>query len=175
MYRLRRYLKGHYLECFLAPGFKGLEAILQLFVPLVMAQIIDVGIAQNDTAYILWHAALLVGLAVFCYGVSVVAQYFSSKLAAQFGTALRDDLFHHVMTLPREDVDKLGRASLITRITNDTQQAQDGLNLFFRLILRTPSSSWAPSSRPSSWTARRAPAFWCPRWRPRPSSWASCA
>ncbi len=138
MYRLRRYLKGHYLECFLAPGFKGLEAILQLFVPLVMAQIIDVGIAQNDTAYILWHAALLVGLAVFCYGVSVVAQYFSSKLAAQFGTALRDDLFHHVMTLPREDVDKLGRASLITRITNDTQQAQDGLNLFFRLILRTP-------------------------------------
>ena len=138
MFRLRRYLKGHYFECFLAPAFKGLEAILQLFVPLVMAQVIDVGIAQNDTAYILWHGAALVGLGVFCYGISVVAQYFSSKLAAQFGTALRDDLFHHVMTLPREDVDRLGRASLITRITNDTQQTQDGLNLFFRLILRSP-------------------------------------
>lgn len=138
MFRLRRYLKGHYFECFLAPAFKGLEAILQLFVPLVMAQVIDVGIAQNDTAYILWHGAVLVGLGVFCYGISVVAQYFSSKLAAQFGTALRDDLFHHVMTLPREDVDRLGRASLITRITNDTQQTQDGLNLFFRLILRSP-------------------------------------
>ncbi len=138
MFRLRRYLKGHYFECFLAPAFKGLEAILQLIVPLVMAQVIDVGIAQNDTAYILWHGAALVGLGVFCYAVSVVAQYFSSKLAAQFGTALRDDLFHHVMTLPREDVDGLGRASLITRITNDTQQTQDGLNMFFRLILRSP-------------------------------------
>ncbi len=138
MFRLRRYLKGHYFECFLAPAFKGLEAILQLIVPLVMAEVIDVGIAQGDTNYILWHGAALVGLGVICYGVSVVAQYFSSKLASQFGTALRDDLFHHVMTLPREDVDRLGRASLITRITNDTQQAQDGLNLFFRLILRSP-------------------------------------
>ncbi len=138
MFRLRRYLKGHYFECFLAPAFKGLEAILQLIVPLVMAEVIDVGIAQGDTSYILWHGAALVGLGVICYGVSVVAQYFSSKLASQFGTALRDDLFHHVMTLPREDVDRLGRASLITRITNDTQQAQDGLNLFFRLILRSP-------------------------------------
>ncbi len=138
MFKLRRYLRGHYLECVLAPTFKGLEAILQLIVPLVMAQVIDVGIANADTSFILWHAGALVVLAFFCYGVAIVAQYFSSKLAAQFGAAVRDDLFHHIMTLSREDIDRLGRSSLVTRITNDTQQAQDGLNLFFRLILRSP-------------------------------------
>ena len=138
MFKLRRYLRGHYLECVLAPGFKGLEAILQLFVPLVMAEVIDVGIANADTAYILWHGALLVLLGLFCYGISVVAQWYSSKLAAHFGRGLRDDLFRHVMSLPRADIEALGAASLVTRITNDAQQTQDGLNLFFRLILRSP-------------------------------------
>lgn len=138
MFKLRRYLRGHYLECVLAPSFKGLEAILQLLVPLVMSEVIDVGIARADTAYILLHAGSLVLLAVFCYAISIVAQYFSSKLAAQFGTALRDDLFRHVMSLSREDIDGIGRSSLVTRLTNDSQQTQDGLNLFFRLILRSP-------------------------------------
>lgn len=138
MYELRRYLRGHYLECVLAPAFKGLEAILQLLVPLVMAQVIDVGIASRDASYVLWHGAALAGLGVFCYVVSVVAQYYSSKLASAWGTALRDDLFRHVMSLSRQDVDAVGRASLVTRLTNDSQQAQDGLNMFFRLILRTP-------------------------------------
>ncbi len=138
MFKLRRYLRGHYLECVLAPTFKGLEAILQLLVPIVMSEVIDVGIANADTGFILLHAGSLVLLAVFCYAISIVAQYFSSKLAAQFGCALRDDLFRHVMTLSREDIDRIGRSSLVTRITNDTQQTQDGLNLFFRLILRSP-------------------------------------
>lgn len=138
MFKLRRYLRGHYLECVLAPAFKGLEAILQLIVPLVMAQVIDVGIANGDKPFILLHAGALVLLAMFCYVVAIVAQYFSSKLAAQFGVACRDDLFRHVLTLSREDIDRLGRATLVTRITNDTQQVQDGLNLFFRLILRSP-------------------------------------
>ena len=138
MFKLRRYLRGHYIECLLAPSFKGLEAILQLLVPIVMSQVIDVGIANGDTGFILLHAGSLVLLAVFCYVISIVAQYFSSKLAAQFGTALRDDLFRHVMSLSREDIDRLGRSSLVTRLTNDTQQTQDGLNLFFRLILRSP-------------------------------------
>ena len=138
MFKLRRYLRGHYAECVLAPSFKGLEAILQLLVPIVMSQVIDVGIANKDTGYILLHAGSLVLLAVFCYVISIVAQYFSSKLAAQFGTALRDDLFRHVMALSREDIERIGRSSLVTRITNDTQQTQDGLNLFFRLILRAP-------------------------------------
>ena len=138
MFKLRRYLAGHYAECVLAPLFKGLEALLQLLVPLVMAQVIDVGIASRDAGYVLWHGALLVVMAVFAWAISVTAQYFCSRLASAFGTALRNDLFRHVLTLSREDVERVGRASLVTRITNDTQQVQDGLNMFFRLILRSP-------------------------------------
>ena len=138
MFKLRRYLRGHYLECVLAPTFKGLEAILQLIAPLVMAQIIDFGIANRDAGFVVSHGAVLAAIALVCYVVAIVAQYYSSKLASHFGTGLRSDLFCHVLSLPREDVDALGRASLVTRITNDTQQAQDGLNMFFRLILRIP-------------------------------------
>ena len=138
MFKLRRYLRGHYLECVLAPTFKGLEAILQLIAPLVMAQIIDVGIANRDAGFVVSHGAVLAAIALVCYVVAIVAQYYSSKLASHFGTGLRSDLFRHVLSLPREDVDALGRASLVTRITNDTQQAQDGLNMFLRLILRIP-------------------------------------
>ncbi len=138
MFKLRRYLAGHYVECVLAPLFKGLEALLQLLVPLVMAQVIDVGIASHDAGYVLGHGALLVGVGVFAWVISVTAQYFCSKLASAFGTAMRDDLFRHVLSLSREDVERIGRASLVTRITNDSQQVQDGLNMFFRLILRSP-------------------------------------
>ena len=138
MFKLRRYLRGHYLECILAPAFKGLEAILQLFVPLIMAQVIDIGIAQRDASYVLLHGAGLIALGLFCYVVSVIAQYLSSRLAAGWGTALRNDLFHHIMSLSRQDIESVGRSSLVTRLTNDSQQAQDGLNMFFRLILRTP-------------------------------------
>ena len=138
MFKLRRYLAGHYAECVLAPLFKMLEALLQLLVPLVMAQVIDIGIATRDATYVLWHGALLVGMGVFAWAISVTAQYFCSKLASAFGTALRDDLFRHVLSLSREDVERLGRATLVTRITNDSQQVQDGLNMFFRLILRSP-------------------------------------
>ncbi len=138
MFKLRRYLAGHYAECVLAPLFKMLEALLQLLVPLVMAQVIDIGIATRDATYVLWHGALLVGMGVFAWAISVTAQYFCSKLASAFGTALRDDLFRHVLSLSREDVERLGRATLVTRVTNDSQQVQDGLNMFFRLILRSP-------------------------------------
>ena len=138
MFKLRRYLRGHYLECILAPAFKGLEAILQLFVPLIMAQVIDVGIAHHNASYVLLHGAALVALGLFCYVVSVIAQYLSSRLAASWGTALRNDLYHHIMSLSRQDIEALGRSSLVTRLINDSQQAQDGLNMFFRLILRTP-------------------------------------
>ncbi len=138
MFKLRRFLRGHYLECVLAPTFKGLEAILQLIAPLVMAQIIDVGIAQGDAPFVISHGAILAAIGLVCYVVAIIAQYYSSKLASHFGTGVRNALFRHVLSLPREDVDALGRASIVTRITNDTQQAQDGLNLFFRLILRIP-------------------------------------
>ena len=138
MFKLRRYLAGHYAECVLAPLFKMLEALLQLLVPLVMAQVIDVGIPARDAGYVLWHGALLVVMGVLAWVVAVTAQLFCSRLAAAFGTALRDDLFAHVLSLSREDVERLGRASLVTRLTNDSQQVQDGLNMFFRLILRSP-------------------------------------
>ena len=138
MFKLRRYLAGHYAECVLAPLFKMLEALLQLLVPLVMAQVIDIGIATRDAGYVLAHGALLVGMGVLAWVVAVTAQFFCSRLAAAFGTAMRDDLFAHVLSLSREDVERLGRASLVTRLTNDSQQVQDGLNMFFRLILRSP-------------------------------------
>ena len=138
MFKLRRYLAGHYAECVLAPLFKMLEALLQLLVPLVMAQVIDVGIATRDAGYVLAHGALLVGMGVLAWVVAVTAQFFCSRPAAAFGTAMRDDLFRHVLSLSREDVERLGRASLVTRLTNDSQQVQDGLNMFFRLILRSP-------------------------------------
>ena len=138
MFKLRRYLAGHYVECVLAPLFKMLEALLQLLVPLVMAQVIDVGIATRDSGYVLWHGALLVAMGVLAWVVAVTAQFFCSRLASAFGTAMRDDLFRHVLSLSREDVERLGRASLVTRLTNDSQQVQDGLNMFFRLILRSP-------------------------------------
>ncbi len=138
MLKLRRYLRGHYAECVLAPLFKMLEALLQLLVPLVMAEVIDVGIAARDASYVLWRGGLLVAMGVLAWVVSVTAQLFCSRLASAFGTALRDDLFRHVLSLSRADVERLGRASLTTRITNDSQQVQDGLNMFFRLILRSP-------------------------------------
>lgn len=138
MFKLRRYLRGHYAECVLAPLFKMLEALLQLLVPLVMSQVIDVGIASRDAGYVLERGALLIVMGVLAWVVAVAAQLFSARLAAAFGTALRDDLFRHILTLSREDVERLGRASLVTRLTNDTQQVQDGLNMFFRLILRSP-------------------------------------
>ena len=138
MFKLRRYLAGHYAECVLAPLFKMLEALLQLLVPLVMAQVIDVGIPARDSGYVLWHGALLVCMGIFAWVVAVTAQFFCSRLASAFGTAMRDDLFRHVLSLSREDVERLGRASLVTRLTNDSQQVQDGLNMFFRLILRSP-------------------------------------
>lgn len=138
MFKLRRYLAGHYVECVLAPLFKMLEALLQLLVPLVMAQVIDVGIATRDSGFVLWHGALLVAMGVLAWVVAVTAQFFCSRLASAFGTAMRDDLFRHVLSLSREDVERLGRASLVTRLTNDSQQVQDGLNMFFRLILRSP-------------------------------------
>ncbi len=138
MLKLARYLKGYEKECVLAPLFKLLEAAFQLFVPLVMATIVDDGIANNDTAYILRCGALLLAMAVVGWIWAVSAQYFCAKLGAGFGKALRDDLFAHVMSLSRADMDELGASTLVTRLTNDTNQVQDGVNLFFRLVLRCP-------------------------------------
>lgn len=138
MLRLARYLKGYGKECALAPLFKCLEAAFQIFVPLVMASVVDDGIANASKAHIAICAAILVAMGVVGWVCAATAQYFSAKLGAGFGTALRDDLFAHVMGLSRQDVDELGASTLMTRLTNDTNQVQDGVNLFFRLVLRCP-------------------------------------
>lgn len=138
MLKLVRYLKGYGKECVLAPLFKCLEAAFQILVPLVMANVVDEGIAAGNTHHIMASAAALIAMGVVGWVCAVAAQYFSAKLGAGFGTALRDDLFTHVMSLSRSDVDELGTSTLVTRLTNDTNQVQDGVNLFFRLVLRCP-------------------------------------
>ncbi len=138
MLKLVRYLRGYGKECILAPLFKCLEAAFQILVPLVMASVVDEGIAAGNTHHIMASAAALIAMGVVGWVCAVAAQYFSAKLGAGFGTALRDDLFAHVMSLSRSDVDELGTSTLVTRLTNDTNQVQDGVNLFFRLVLRCP-------------------------------------
>ena len=138
MLKLVRYLRGYGKECVLAPLFKCLEAAFQILVPLVMASVVDEGIAAGNTHHIMASAATLIAMGFVGWVCAVAAQYFSAKLGAGFGTALRDDLFAHVMSLSRSDVDELGTSTLVTRLTNDTSQVQDGVNLFFRLVLRCP-------------------------------------
>lgn len=138
MLKLVRYLRGYGKECVLAPLFKCLEAAFQILVPLVMASVVDEGIAAGNTHHIMASAAALIAMGFVGWVCAVAAQYFSAKLGTGFGTALRDDLFAHVMSLSRSDVDELGTSTLVTRLTNDTNQVQDGVNLFFRLVLRCP-------------------------------------
>lgn len=136
--RLARYLKNDRVACVLAPLFKLLEALFGLVVPLIMAQVIDIGVAAGEKTYILQRGLLLVAMGLLGMLVAFTAQYFAAKLAAGFGAELRGDLFRHIMGLARADLDALGTSTLVTRVTNDTQQVQDGFNMFFRLVLRSP-------------------------------------
>lgn len=138
MLKLTRYLARFGRECALAPLFKLLEAAFQLFVPLVMASIVDQGISTANRGHVMLSAAALVIMGIVGWACAASAQYFSAKLGAGFGTALRDDLFRHALGLSRADIDGLGASTLVTRLTNDTNQIQDGVNLFFRLVLRCP-------------------------------------
>ncbi len=138
MLKLSRYLKGYLKESVLSPIFKLLEAAFELLVPLVVADIIDRGIAGNDRGYIYGRGALLVAMGLVGLCSAVTAQYYSSKAAAGFGTALRDDLFRHIMGLSRAETDGIGQATLVTRMTSDSNQIQNGVNMFFRLVLRSP-------------------------------------
>ena len=133
MLRLVRYLKDYKVESVLAPLFKFLEAAFELLVPLVIAKIIDIGIGNKDSNYIIKMGILLVTLAVIGLTSAIVAQYFSAKAATGFGTKLRDDLFAHILQFSHAEIDILGRETLVTRITNDSDQVQ-----FFRLVLRSP-------------------------------------
>ena len=138
MRKLVRYLKDYKLESVLGPLFKMLEASFELFVPLVMAQIIDVGIKNQDASYILKMGGLLVLLGIVGLACSLTAQYFAAKASVGFSTALRNDLFAHITHLSYSEQDKIGTATLITRMTSDVNQVQSGLNLALRLLLRSP-------------------------------------
>ena len=132
------YLKGYKRESVLAPLFKMLEATFDLFVPLVMADIVNVGIAAHDLHYILVRCGLLLLLAFVGLTCSLTAQYFSAKAAVGYSTALRHALFAHIQSLSFSEMDTLGTSTLITRMTSDVNQVQSGLNLFLRLFLRSP-------------------------------------
>ena len=138
MKKLLKYLKSYKLESVLGPLFKMLEASFELFVPLVMAKIIDVGIKNQDGPYILKMGGILVALGVIGLACSLTAQFFSAKAAVGFGTAVRNDLFKHINSLSYREIDTIGTSTLITRMTSDINQVQSGVNLVLRLFLRSP-------------------------------------
>lgn len=138
MKKLLGNFKGYYKEIILGPTFKLLEAILELFVPLVMAGIIDIGIAQRDKSYIISHGLLLFLLALLCVGAGMVCQYYSVVVSGQFGRRLREQTYRHVMKLSGHDTPSLQSADLITHLTNDINQIQTGVNMAIRLATRAP-------------------------------------
>lgn len=138
MRKLLKYFKGYKLESVMGPLFKLLEASFELFVPLVMAQIIDVGINNRDMGHILRMGGVLVLLGVVGLTCSLTAQYFSAKAAVGIGTLLRNDLFRHINNLSYREIDTIGTSTLVTRMTSDINQVQSGINLVLRLFLRSP-------------------------------------
>lgn len=135
---LLKYLRHYVKESILAPLFKMLEASFELFVPLVIAAIIDTGIKNSDKPYIFKMVMVLVALAVVGFISALTAQYFAAKAAVGFGKELRSDLYRHINTLSYSELDKIGTSTLITRLTADVNQMQTAVNLFLRLFLRSP-------------------------------------
>ena len=138
MKRVFAFLKPYLKECIFAPLFKLLEAGFELAVPLVVASLIDVGIAGGDSGYVLKMCGILVILAAVGLVAAVCAQYFASVAAVGFGAAVREALFGKIQSLSYRELDTLGTSAMITRMTSDVNQAQTGVNLTLRLVLRSP-------------------------------------
>ena len=138
MLKLARYLRHYKKESVIGPLFKMLEAFFELLVPIVMAKMIDIGIAQNDESYIFKCAMILVLFGVLGLACSLTAQFFAAKASVGFGTELRDDLFAHMNRFSYAELDKAGTSTLVTRITSDMNQVQSGVNMILRLFLRSP-------------------------------------
>ena len=138
MKRIWIYLRKYKLECILAPLFKMLEALFDLFVPTVIKLIIDDAIPSADKGLVVKSGLLLLGLAVVGLACSFTAQFFSAKAAVGCSTAMRHSLFEHIQSLSFTELDKLGSSTLITRMTSDINQIQNGVNLTLRLLLRSP-------------------------------------
>lgn len=138
MNKLKPYLKPYLKETILAPLFKLFEAILELFVPLIMAVIIDKGIENQDTSLILSQGAILIGLGILGVVVSITAQYFAAKAATGFTADVRQALFSKIQYFSFSQLDALGNDTLLTRLTSDMNLVQNGLNIALRLLLRSP-------------------------------------
>ncbi|PWM08122.1 MAG: ATP-binding protein, partial [Clostridiales bacterium] len=138
MRKILIYLKDYKKESVLAPLFKMLEALFELFVPIVMAKVIDIGIANSDKPYIIKMCMILVALGIIGLTCSITAQYFSAKAACGFAEKLRHSLFKHIQSLSFTEMDTIGTSTLITRMTSDINQLQNGVNMFLRLFMRSP-------------------------------------
>ena len=138
MKKLLTYLRPYRKECILGPLFKLLEALFELFVPLVMTDIIDIGLAAGDRSYIWSRCGVLVLLAVVGLASAITAQLFAARASTGFSAILRSRLFAHVQSLSYTELDSLGASTIITRMTSDVNQVQNGVNMALRLLLRSP-------------------------------------
>ena len=138
MKKLLIYLKDYKIESVLAPLFKMLEALFELFVPIVMAKVIDIGIPAGDRSYVIRMCLIMILLGLIGLICSITAQYFSAKAACGFAAKLRHSLFEHIQSLSFTEMDTIGTSTLITRMTSDINQVQNGVNMFLRLFMRSP-------------------------------------
>lgn len=138
MKTLFHYLKKYKIECILAPLFKMIEATFELLVPFVIKDMINIGINNSNTNYIISRFLILIGFALLGFICTIIAQYFSAKAAIGFAKDVKNDLFMHIETLSFSNLDQIGTSSLITKMTSDVNQMQTGVNMFLRLLLRSP-------------------------------------
>ena len=138
MKKILTYFKPYKTQSVLGPLFKLLEATFELLVPFVVAAIVDNGLANQDKSYVVWACVILAGFGLFGFGFSVLAQYFSARAATGVCADVRKDLFRKIQSLSYKDIDKIGEATMLTRMTGDVDKLQSGINLFLRLFLRSP-------------------------------------
>lgn len=160
MTKLLKYFKAYLKETILAPLFKLFEAILELFIPLIVAAIINTGIKNSDKTYIVLMVCLMVGLGLLGLGFSILGQYFSAKSSVGYCTKVRHDLFEKLQNLTFSQIDRLGTSSMITRITYDVNQVQTGINLTLRLLLRSPFVVFGATIIATVLLPSRAYIFW---------------
>lgn len=138
MIKLMRFLKGHVPAAIAAPLCKLIEAIAELAVPMIIASVIDVGVANGDKTYVVKYCVIVGVLAIFGFVISITGQFLAAKVAWGFGTRVRNATFKHINRMPVSACDRLGGASLVTRVTGDVLNCQNALNMFLRLVLRMP-------------------------------------
>ena len=138
MKKLLKYMRGYGKECVLGPLFKLLEASFELLIPLVVAAIVDTGITAGDRGYVVKMCLVMIGLGIIGLICAVTAQYFAAKAAVGFATRLRHAVMQHILGLSYTEIDRLGTSTMVTRMTSDVNQVQNGVNLTLRLLLRSP-------------------------------------